>query len=90
MQNGRAKLPSELAVEWGFFATGIQRMWVSGAIQFVPPSSRRGHRGQKRRKFIGVDGSDELRDPMNPYDAVYDPKNVDLKAENTYYWDITG
>ncbi len=41
------------------------------------------------REVIGVDGSYELREPVTPYEAVFDPKNGDLRAENTYYWDVT-
>jgi hypothetical protein len=42
------------------------------------------------REVIGGDGSYELREPEIPYDSNFGFKNVGLRQENTFYWEISG
>jgi putative transposase len=42
----------------------------------------------KGRKVIAKGGSFELREPPISYGAHFTPKNIGLRAENTYYWGL--
>ena len=42
----------------------------------------------KGRKSLEAAEDYELRDPCAPYSAHFDIKNEDIRANNTYYWDI--
>jgi hypothetical protein len=41
------------------------------------------------REVIGADGFYELREPETPYDTNFGFKNVGLRQENTFYWEIS-
>ena len=40
----------------------------------------------KGKKVMNRSEGDELREPAAPYTRHFDPKNVILRSENTYYW----
>jgi hypothetical protein len=41
------------------------------------------------REVVGANGSYELREPLTSYEDDFGPKNVDLRLENAFYWDIS-
>jgi hypothetical protein len=40
------------------------------------------------REVVGTNGSYELREPLTSYEDDFGPKNVDLRLENAFSWDI--
>ena len=38
------------------------------------------------RKMIGENDGFQLREPSETYNAVFDTKNEDIGAENSYFW----
>ena len=41
------------------------------------------------REVVGVNGTYELRESLTSYGHDFGPKNVDLKSENAFFWDIS-
>jgi len=41
------------------------------------------------REVVGAKGSYELRESLTSYEAGFGTKNVDLRPENAFYWDIS-
>jgi putative transposase len=41
------------------------------------------------REIVGANGYYELREPMVPYEADFEPKNDGLRPENSLFWDIS-
>jgi len=41
------------------------------------------------REVVGAKGSFELREPLISYEDDFGLKNVDLRIENAFYWDIS-
>ncbi|MBM4334021.1 MAG: hypothetical protein FJ117_22860 [Deltaproteobacteria bacterium] len=41
------------------------------------------------REMAGANGSYELREPTDDYEAVFDTQNGDLRQKNTFFWDIS-
>jgi hypothetical protein len=37
---------------------------------------------------VGASGTYELRESVAPYEADFGPKNIDLRPENAFFWDI--
>jgi len=41
------------------------------------------------REVVGVNGTYELRESLTSYEDDFGPKNIDLRPENAFFWDIS-
>jgi REP element-mobilizing transposase RayT len=60
-----------------------------GSEPFVRDTKQRLEIRAVGREVTGADGSYELREPAIPYEAVFNPQNGDLRAENKYFWNLS-
>jgi putative transposase len=72
---------------------GRQPRWTEsvavGSERFVENTKEKLGTRAMGRQIIGRNGSYDLREIKTPYDVDFRPKNIDLSAENTYYWDVS-
>jgi len=57
-----------------------------GSKGFIEATKERLGIRAKGRKVFRNNGAYELREPAAPYKGVFDPENVVLRLENTYFW----
>jgi hypothetical protein len=70
-----------------------QSQWTEsiavGSEGFVRETKERLGARAMWREVVGANGTYELRESSTPYGDDFGPKNIDLRSENAFFWDIS-
>ena len=60
-----------------------------GSEGFIREAKERLGAKARWREVVGGNGTYELRESLTSYENDFGPRNIDLRPENAFYWDIS-